>query len=411
MAEHYQTCRFPNGFTVLVESVPGVRSAAYSLLIPAGSMFDAPDTLGAANLVSDWASRESLRLDSRALADELDGRGVQRTESAEIRFASFHGACLAEHLPAALEILAETLRTPRLSEVQFEFCQAGCLQELEALEDEPGQKLFVELRKLALPPPLGQPTLGTRDTVEGLTPAAAAAFHAGRYRPDGAILGVAGAVDFAAVRELALRAFGDWPAGAAAEPSLGTPPGGRGHVAGDKNQTHLALAFPSVPYADPDFYAAHAVASALGGGMSSRLFAEVREKRGLCYSVSASYYPFKDRGMMLCYAGSTNERAQETLAVIRGELARLPEGISAAELARAKIGLKTALVMQEESTSARAGVLARSWYHLGRVRSLAEIAAAVDALTPAAVTAYLERWPPRNFVLATLGPQPLEMPA
>src|SRR5260370_21230165 len=149
-----------------------------------------------------------------------------------------------------------------------------------------------------------------------------------------------------------------------------------------------------------------AAVNVLHGGMSARLFTEVREKRGLCYAVWASYQTFKDRGSVVCYAGSTNERAQETLDVTLQELKRLQEGIEPEEVDRVKAGLKSSLIMQEESTSARAGTLASDWYFLGRVRGIAEIQSAIDSLTPSSIVAHLRRCPPRDFTIVTLGPKP-----
>jgi predicted Zn-dependent peptidase len=143
--------------------------------------------------------------------------------------------------------------------------------------------------------------------------------------------------------------------------------------------------------------------------MSARLFTEVREKRGLCYAVWASYQTFKDRASVLCYAGTTNERAQETLDVTLAELRRLQDGVEPEEVARVQAGLKSALIMQEESTSARAGTLASDWYYLGRVRSFDEIQGAINALTPEKIVGHLRRCPPGDFTLVTLGPKPLKI--
>jgi predicted Zn-dependent peptidase len=182
------------------------------------------------------------------------------------------------------------------------------------------------------------------------------------------------------------------------------------HIEKDTTQTQIGIAYPSVPIADPDYYAAHAAVNVLSGGMSARLFTEVREKRGLCYAVYASYLTLKGLGSVLCYAGTTNERAQETLDVTLGELKRLQNGIEAEEVDRVRAGLKSALIMQEESTSARAGALASDWYYLGRVRSFDEIQRAIDALTPEAIVSHLKRHPPRDFTIVTLGPAPLRVP-
>ena len=141
--------------------------------------------------------------------------------------------------------------------------------------------------------------------------------------------------------------------------------------------------------------------------MSSRLFTEVREKRGLCYSVYAFHETFKDRGTMLAYAGTRSDRAQQTLDVTVGELRRLKDGITDDEIDRVRAGLKSSLIMQEESTSSRANSLASDWYNLGRIRSFDEILAGINGLTPQRIVAHLRKHPPRAFTIVTLGPKPL----
>ena len=164
-----------------------------------------------------------------------------------------------------------------------------------------------------------------------------------------------------------------------------------------------------MPFGHPDYYAAQGAVNVLSGGMSARLFTEVREKRGLCYSVWATHQTFKDQASVICYAGTTNKRAQETLDVTMGELHRLLKGIEPEEVERVQAGLKSSLIMREESTSARAGALASDWYYLGRVRTLAEIQAAIDSLTPKGIVAHLKKMPPRDFTIVTLGPKSLRI--
>jgi predicted Zn-dependent peptidase len=163
-----------------------------------------------------------------------------------------------------------------------------------------------------------------------------------------------------------------------------------------------------VPLSHPDYYAARGAAGVLSGGMSARLFTEVREKRGLCYAVSASQAVLKDRGTMFAYAGTRSERAQETLDCLIGELKRLREGIEDGEVERVQAGLKSSLIMQQESTGSRASSLAGDWSLLGRVRTFDEIQAGVNALTPRAILDHLDRFPPGEFRILTLGPQPLK---
>src|SRR5207244_406201 len=148
----------------------------------------------------------------------------------------------------------------------------------------------------------------------------------------------------------------------------------------------------------------------LSGGMSSRLFTEVREKRGLCYTVFASQHTHRDRACVLCYAGTSAERAQETLDVTLGELTKISQGILPEELTRLKARVKSGLIMQGESSSARSGSIARDWYHLGHARTLADIGQLVDALTVESINEYLKANPPKDFTVVTLGPNPLKVP-
>jgi predicted Zn-dependent peptidase len=178
----------------------------------------------------------------------------------------------------------------------------------------------------------------------------------------------------------------------------------------ESNQTQIGIAYPSVSYRDADYYQAAAAVGVLSGGMSSRLFTEVREKRGLCYSVYASHSTLLNRGSVFCYAGTSAERAQETLDVTLAEVIRLSEGIESAELERLKARIKSGQIMQQESSSARSGALARDWYYLDRVRTLDEVSAIVDALSRESINAYLAAHRPGDFTIVTLGPKPLEVP-
>jgi predicted Zn-dependent peptidase len=222
---------------------------------------------------------------------------------------------------------------------------------------------------------------------------------------------VAGNVEWQPLLDQVGRLFGDWQGGAEPELTLGRQPKPHEHLQKDTTQTQIGIAYPSVPIGHPDYYAAQGAVHVLSGGMSSRLFTEVREKRGLCYSVWASYQTFKDRGSILCYAGTTNERAQETFDVTLNELLRLQNGIEDEEVQRVQAGLKSSLIMQQESTNARAGALASDWYFLGRVRSFDEIQTAIDSLTPANIVTHLKKFPPKEFTIVTLGPQALKLSA
>jgi len=166
-----------------------------------------------------------------------------------------------------------------------------------------------------------------------------------------------------------------------------------------------------VPYRHEDYFQAWGAVGVLSGGMSARLFTEVRERRGLCYSVYATYHTLRDLGGVFCYAGTSAERAQETLDVTVAELLRLAQGVEAHELDRLKARIKSALIMQQESSSARSSAIGRDWYHLGRVRNLEELGRLVDELTWRTISEYLADNPPHDFTIVTLGPRQLELPA
>jgi predicted Zn-dependent peptidase len=395
---------------LLAERMEHVRSAAINFLVPAGSAFDPAGQLGVGTILADLITRGAGSRDSRELSLALDGLGIDRDESVGAINMRFWGSTLSRNLPPALDLYADILRRPHLPGEELEPVQALALQDIQSLEDAPQQKVMVELRRRYYPAPLNKDKRGRAEDIEALTIDKVKAHYGRLFRPNGTILSVAGNLDWDQLRSQVERLFSDWPRGENHEvtPADHTPKSE--HLPKDTQQTQIALAFPSVPVGHADYYAARAAAAVLSGGMSSRLFTEVREKRGLCYSVSAWHETFKDRGTMLAYAGTRSERAQQTLDVTVGELRRLKEGISDDEIDRVKAGLKSSLIMQEESTSARAGSIATDWYYLGRVRSFDEIQAAIDGLTPRAVLDYLDRYPVKGMTLVTLGPDPLTMP-
>jgi predicted Zn-dependent peptidase len=400
---------FPNGLTLLAERMEHVRSAALNFLVPAGCVYDPPEHAGIASVLSDLITRGAGERDSRELSLALDNIGLDRDESVGSMHMRFWGATLARNLPAALEIYADILRRPHLPEDEIEAVQALALQDLQGLEDEPRQKVLIELRKLHYPSPLGHDRRGTPEGIGSITARAIRAHYRRLFQARGTILSVAGNIEWAPLRDQVGRLFGDWEPGAERPLALGPQQARRAHIEKETTQTQIALAYQSVPIGQPDYYAAMGAVNVLSGGMSARLFTEVREKRGLCYAVWASYQTFKDRASILCYAGSTNERAQETLDVTLGELKRLQDGIEGEEVERVQAGLKSSLIMQEESTSSRAGSLASDWYYLGRVRTFDEIQSAIDGLSPENIVSYLHRYPAKDFTIVTLGPKPLEI--
>jgi predicted Zn-dependent peptidase len=396
-----------NGLTVLVETMPAVQSAAFSLLIPAGSAFDPVGQNGTANALADWITRGAGAMSSRELLSAFDRLGIQAHESSSVHHLAISGSCLAANLSAALRLYGDVVKHPKFNEEDFEAVMAGVEQSLLAIEDEPRQKVMFELIRRCFPAPWGQPAEGTLTDLENITPKSVREQFKRCVRPRGAILGIAGNVTLNDVLPVLEETYRDWTG----ENEIVLKTGDRGvyreHMTHESTQTHIGVAYPSVPYGADNYYQAWAAVNVLSGGMSSRLFTEVREKRGLCYSVYASLSSTKDHGQVLCYAGTTAERAQETLDVLLGELKRLGDGIEEAELVRCKARAKSSLIMAQESTGGRAGSLARNWFHLNRIVTLDEVRAKIEALTVQSVLEYVNAHPAQDFTLLTIGPEPL----
>jgi predicted Zn-dependent peptidase len=378
--------------------------------VPAGCVHDPPDRSGLSGFTCEMVLRGAGERDSRRLILDLDNLGVERHESVSAAHAAFSGATLAENLPAALAIYADMLRQAHLPAEQLEAGRLVMFQELRAVEDEPAQKVMIELRRRHYGDPWGRPAQGERQALEDVTLDDIRAYFRQRYRPNGAILGVAGRFDWAGLKSGIAELLGDWEPGQS-RPIVEQAPGPKyHHLPYQSTQTQIGIAYSSVPYRDPDYFQAWGAVGVLSGGSSARLFTEVRERRGLCYSVHASYSSLRDRGGVFCYAGSSADRAQETVEVILEELRRLAAGIEESELGRLKARMKSTLVMQQESSAARSTAIARDWYHLGRARTLDELEQLVDQLTPGSINAYLAEHPPRDFTVVTLGPHELKMP-
>jgi predicted Zn-dependent peptidase len=402
---------FSNGLVLVAETMPSVRSAAFTLLLPAGAAYEPAGQAGGASMLAEWVTRGAGDRDSRELLSALDNLGVSHGESAQTLHSSVAAATLGENLIPALELFADVVLRPALDDDEVEPIRALALQNLRGLEDDPGTKVIYELRRRHFPDPWGRPSPGTVEGVSSLTPDDLRRFHALHYRPNGAILGVAGAIDWPALRDAVGRLFGDWkPAPAPAVKESTTGPA-RDHILRETQQIQIALAYPSATVDSPDYYRARAATAILGGYSSARLFTEVREKRALCYSVYSSYEGQPGRAAVLCYAGTSADRAQETLDVTVAEIERLARGgVEAEELETMRAGLKSSLIMQQESSMSRSGSLASDWFYLGRVRPLDEISSALDALTPASVSEYAASQDLDAMTILTLGPGALKFP-
>ncbi len=405
-----QTHQLANGLVLVGEPTEAVQSAALSLIVPSGYSNDPVDRLGLSSLLCDMVLRGAGERDSRALINDLEVLGVERGESVGVSQTTFSAATVATNLEEALGVYADIVRRPHLPEDQLEAGKLVCLQELHGVDDEPSQRLMLELRRRTYPQPWGRSSLGDESGITDSTSTDVRDFWSRHFCPQGTILGVAGNFDWDRLVGRVEELFADWESIDVASPVELPSEELPTHILQESNQCHIGIAFPSVPYRDPDYLRAWAAVGVLSGGMSSRLFTEVREKRGLCYTVNASLQTQRERARVLCYAGTTAERAQETLDVTFAELIKLRDGIEQGELDRLKARIKSGLIMQQESTSARSGAIARDWYHLGRIRALEEVGGQVDAMTSRDINDFLQTHPPSDFTFVTLGPAELELP-
>lgn len=402
--------RLDNGLVLLGKETLWSESAAYSLLIPCGTIDDPAQREGLSGLVTELAARGAGAYDNRGLLAAFENLGAETSESVSQSYSIYRASALAEKLSDVLSLTAEMALRPRFPSEELEPAKSVLFQEIASLEDEPSRKMMVELGRIFFPAPWGRPSFGT---VEGLTAAAldeVIAHHGRFFSPQGAALGVAGRFDWEKVRDQVEQLFGDWR-GQERPLSPGTDTGTFiSHIPYESAQTHIGLVWPSVPAIDPDYPAVRSALGILSGGMSSRFFTEVREKRGLCYTVSASYYTHKNDGAVFCYCGSGLDTAQEALDVMIAELNRLEnDGVTPDELQRMKTRAKSEIVFGLESTGSRAGGMVRDWYFLGQVRSMSQMQAEIDSLDVETVNAALKKHPLRPLRLVTLGPKPLKI--
>ena len=399
------------GMPLIVQPIPNVASAAITWRLPAGSATDPADADGCAAMLAEIIFRGAAAYSSREHSDALDRLGVQRTSRTHIHHLELQATMINSRLAEALPLLVMMITQPRIPEDALQPVRSLCLQSLESLDDDPQHLVMLRLRQHHKTPPFNRHGYGERSVLQRLSIEQIREAHRARFRPGGAIFAAAGAVDpetlTAQLNEL-LRGFDG--TGPSPDPA-GQPARGFWRIEQDTAQVHIGLACDAPPEAGDNAMLERLAVAVLSGSTSGRLFSEVRQKRSLCYSVGASYRSDRRDGMMMLYAGTTPQRAQETLDVCLQEVHRLRDGVTADEFHRAAVGLKSRLIMEGESTPARAAALARDYFRLGRARTLDEIADAIDAITLDELNAYLARRHFGPFTGVTIGPVELHAPA
>jgi predicted Zn-dependent peptidase len=393
-----------NGLTVIVDEMPHVESVAYDLIMPGGIVCDDESFVGSSLILAELTARGAGPFSSRELSDEFDRYGIAHGESASGDRVAYRGSLLAEHTDKAMELLSQMILHPSLPADEVEDIRSILLQDISSLSDNPSRWVFSELTKRYFPPPYGRPSFGTKEGIEGTTIELLRSQWAATIRPGGAILSVAGKVRAAELLAVVEKHLGAWQGAGKTLPRFGAMPATtRHHVQHNAAQLQIAVAYPSAPFGDEHFYTAKVASQILSGGMFGRLFIEVREKRGLCYSVYARHSATRDYGVMTAYAGTTPERAHETLEVMMAEFDRMKGTVTEEELSRAKANLKASLIMGEESSGSRASSNAGDYWLGKKVRSWQEIMAEVGTVTATTLDTFFERFPVEGYSLVTLG--------
>ncbi|HEY5289080.1 MAG TPA: pitrilysin family protein [Caulobacteraceae bacterium] len=400
--------RFANGVTVVCDSAPGFETLALSVVAGRGARSEDARRSGWSHLLEHMVFKGAGGRSAKAIVEEIEADGGQINAATGQERTSFQVRALAGGLPLAMAMTADLVLRPTLdaTDLAKEIQVVG--QEIAEAADTPDDQVF-ELAQAAAyaGQPLGRPILGTAETIATADPATLEAWRAEIYAPDRLVVSAAGAVDENELLRLAEQAFaGATPAAEAGPPLAATFTGGHARERRKLEQAHLVFMLPAPGIADPDHWALRLFAEMLGGGMSSRLFQEARERLGLAYAIDAWAEAYADTGVMGVYAGCAAADAGRLAAVAAGEIRALARGPEAAELARAKAQLKASLFMSRESLAGRAEQAAAQILVFGRLLAPAELAEAIEAVRVEDVTRLAARLiEPKRHVASVLGPK------
>ncbi len=376
----------PSGLRVVTDRMSNLETASIGAWVAAGSRHETSDERGLSHLLEHMAFKGTRRRSAREIAEEIETAGGDLNAATSTEQTAYYAHMLAADVPLAIDILADILTDSVFDTEELEREKGVVLQELGAVEDTPDDLVF-DLFTLAAYPDqaIGWPILGTPDHVRSFDRKRIAHYLASHYRAGAMVVGAAGAIEHARIVETVEKAFANVPVApnAAAVPARYV--GGEQKLKRRLEQAHIVIGFKGVSYADPEHYALHVFANAVGGGMSSRLFQEVREQRGLVYAINAFHWGYSDSGLFGFYAATSPGQVAELMPVALDCLASSAETLSEAEIQRSKAQLKVALFTSLESPAARSEQLARQLLAFGRVLTREEMLAKIDELTVAEI--------------------------
>lgn len=400
--------QLPNGIELIGQYMPSLSSISFGFQLDAAVIHEPQEKAGLAHLFEYMLFQGTKKKDARALNEAFETLGARKGASTSLETAMLWAQIVNTRFDTTLDLFHELLLTPTFPDDELEQMRNLILQEIRRRDDEPMSRIFELVRgEFYRGTSLGRLILGTNESVHSLKREDLRAFWRERYLPSDAIFSIAGKFDWDHVVEKMQTLFADWNGKATPSPKQEPQPTNNIAVEyREGKQEHLALMFPFPQYTDPDYYAAMIIAEALGGNMASRLFVEVREKRGLVYGVSAGLAGNKSIGGMRVYAGTTPEQGHECLEVILNELYKLQqEGITGDELDRAKVQLKSENIMRSEGSGARMGANLRSWWYEHKFKTIQEVKEGIDAVTQEQVLNVLQRFSPlQPLTVAAIGP-------
>ncbi|MFM2356554.1 MAG: hypothetical protein RLZZ528_2290 [Pseudomonadota bacterium] len=380
-----------NGLRVVTERMPGLQSASVGLWVLAGGRHERREQNGIAHFLEHMAFKGTKRRSALQIAEEIEDVGGYINAYTSREMTAYYARVLEDDVALAIDVVGDIVLNPVFDAKEIEVERHVILQEIGQALDTPDDIIFDWLQEAAYPDQaIGRTILGPAERVAGFKKADLKRFVAENYGPGQMILAAAGAVDHDQVVRLAETTYGHLKPLTQPQMERASWAGGERREAKDLEQVHFALAFRGPSYRDRDLFTSQVYTTAMGGGMSSRLFQKIREERGLCYSIYAQSGAYEDTGMVTIYAGTSAEEIGALTELTAEELKRAAEDMTEAEVARAKAQLKAGLLMGLESPSSRAERLARSLAIWGRVPTVSEATAKIDAVTRGGVLEYGE---------------------
>ncbi len=381
-----EVTKLASGLTVVTDEMPGINTAAVSVMFGAGSRSETGAEHGLAHLLEHMAFKGTTRRNAQKIVEEIEEVGGDLNASTSSEQTSYEARVLGADVPLALDILADILTDPTLPDDELKREKSVILQEIGAAEDSPDDLVYELAHETGFSgQPIGRAILGTPASVMALDNGAISGFLGRHYTASNCVVSISGAVKHREAVNRSEQLFGGLAVGTAPDLADATWTGGEVRKVRDLEQAHLVLAFPGQSFGHPDSLALHVFSNLLGGGMSSRLFQEIREKRGLVYSVHAFHWPFSDTGVFGVYAGTGEDDLDELMPVMLDELSAAVRNASEEELNRAKAQMRMALEMAREQPAIRAERVAKQILMIGRHVPTAEILARLDAITVADV--------------------------